>query len=253
MKLHCSNRPCASAVHFLFSLLTFSLLLFILLKLWYPSPFFSASGGWQGLKIVALIDIVLGPLLTFIIFNTKKPKKELFTDISVIIFFQLMALSWGIYTIYSQRPVAAVFWEERFYTVPAAALKERGIELSVLKEFGDSYPVYIYIKKPESIENWLPVLKKIEEQQIPPHHQLELYQPITGNMDNIYRYSLDIDKVISNNEEMKIQVEDVLKSSNTRLHDNKYIGMESKYRNILIIFDKNDNIIGTASTPYIED
>jgi hypothetical protein len=253
MKPHCNNRTCAAAVHFLLSLLIFSLLLFILLKIWYPAPFFSASGGWQGLKIVALIDIVLGPLLTFIVFNTAKPKKELRTDISLIILFQFIVLFWGIHTVYSQRPVAAVFWEDRFYTVPASALEDQGIELSILKRFDDSYPAYIYIRKPELIENWLPVLNKIEEQQIPPHHQVELYQPASSNMAEIYKHSLDIETIISINEDMKKQVEDVLESSQTRLSDNKYIGMKSKYRNIIIIFNKNDNLIGTVSTPYIED
>src|SRR5210317_459647 len=114
----------ASALHFTVSLIIFSVFIYILLIHWYPSPYFTASGGWQGLKIVVLVDLVLGPLLTFIVFNKKKSRLELTIDLSLIVGLQLAALVWGIVTVYQQRPLAIVFWDDRFYTVPAGALSE---------------------------------------------------------------------------------------------------------------------------------
>ena len=49
------------------------------------------AGGLAGLKIVFLIDLVLGPLLTFVVFN--KNKKRLWLDLSIIGFIQLAGLA----------------------------------------------------------------------------------------------------------------------------------------------------------------
>ena len=67
------QKALASSIHFFASLLVFSIFVYVLLTQWYPEPFFNASGGWQGLKLVILVDLVLGPLLTLIVYNRKKP------------------------------------------------------------------------------------------------------------------------------------------------------------------------------------
>jgi len=246
----CKTRFCASLTHFSASLLIFSALVTVQLAIWYPSPFFSASGGWQGLKIVALVDLVLGPLLTFIIYNTKKPFSELARDISIIIVLQLTALIWGIYTVHQQRPVVVAFWEDRFFTIPAVAITGQGIDLDTLEQYGDRPPYYVYIKKPVTPEEWAPVLKKIQDDEIGPHQQTELYQPLQGHFDVIYKREVDIDEIMQANATMHAEIQAVLEQTDTELHDNHYIALESRYRNIVLIFDKHDQLIGYASAPY---
>lgn len=69
-------RVKVTLIHFLWSLIIFLVVVILLVFFWYPVPNFNASGGWQGLKIAASVDLVLGPLLTFVIFNPKKSKSE---------------------------------------------------------------------------------------------------------------------------------------------------------------------------------
>jgi len=246
----CKTRVCASLTHFTASLLIFTVLVTVQLAIWYPSPFFSASGGWQGLKIVALVDLVLGPLLTLVIFNTKKPFSELARDITIIIVLQLSALTWGIYTVHQQRPVAVAFWEDRFFTVPATAITRQGIDLDTLKRFGDKPPYYVYIKKPTTPQEWAPILKKIEQEEIGPHQQPELYQPLTNHFGDIYQHEVDIAQIMQTNASMAAEIQAVLEETNTTLENNHYIALESRYRNIVLIFDTRDKLIGFASAPY---
>ncbi len=248
MKINCNSRFCAFAIHFACSLLVFSIFLYVLLKLWYPSPFFSASGGWQGIRIVALVDLVIGPLLTLVVYKPTKPAKELRTDISIIVLFQLLALGWGIYTVYNQRPVAAVFWEDRFYTVPATALESQGISLDRLRQFSKTTPAYIFVERPATREGWDRVVDRAQNQNIPPHHQIELYRPLRDHLEEVYRYNLDIEDIIQNNPEMKTQIQAILDETGTQLADNRYIGLESRYRNIVLVFN-NDHLIGSAAVP----
>lgn len=248
MRFNCQTRLCALLIHFSLSLTIFSLLLYVLLTLWYPAPFFSASGGLQGIKIAALVDLVLGPALTFVVYNRKKSARELRTDLSLIIFMQLTALFWGANTIYQQRPVAAVFWESEFYTVPAAALEEQGISVESLQQFSDQYPAYIYAEKPETPEQWKPVLDKIKNQNLPPHHQIELYRPLHDHMQDIYQHALDIDEITSRNAKIKSRLQQLLADTGSRQYENKYIGMASKYQNIILVFN-NDRMIAAISVP----
>ena len=113
-------RAKVALTHFLLSVVIFVVVVILLVFFWYPAPHFNASGGWQGLKIAASVDLVLGPLLTFIIFNLKKSKAKLTGDLIVIAIMQLGALVYGVTTIYQQRPVAVVFWDDSFYSVPAS-------------------------------------------------------------------------------------------------------------------------------------
>lgn len=247
-----SNRLTAFFTHFLLSLVIFSAFILTLLYFWYPKPFFSASGGWQGLKIVALIGLVLGPVLTLIVFNKNKPYKELRNDISVIVALQMSALLWGIYTVHEQRPVAAVYWDGTFYTVTAADIINQDLSLEILDEYGDNFPVYLFAPHPQTPEQWQPVLDRMKNDKVPPFQQPELYTNLEGNYSEIFRSNIDIAEVISTNQEMHEELEEVLRQTGTRLHDNYYISMTSKYRNIILVFDQSNTLIGTISAPFKE-
>ena len=67
------NRWKAFGIHLAISLVVFLALLGIIILLWYPGILFSIDGGWEGLKIVMGVDVVLGPLLTLVVFKVGKP------------------------------------------------------------------------------------------------------------------------------------------------------------------------------------
>ena len=96
----------ASGLHLLISLIIFFALLYIMLTSWFPSPFFELEGGWQGVKILIFVDIVLGPLLTFLVINKAKSTKQTIQDLSIIALIQISALTWGVHNIYNQRILA---------------------------------------------------------------------------------------------------------------------------------------------------
>ena len=98
----------ATAVHLSMSLAVFIYLAYQIYYHWYPEPYFSIDGGWQGIRLVGAVDLVLGPFITFLIFDLRKPRKEILFDLLVIVTIQIGALAYGVYATYSQRPVAIV-------------------------------------------------------------------------------------------------------------------------------------------------
>ena len=111
------TRGVAFIIHLALSLLIFSSLVAVMLIYWFPGDLFFMDGGWEGLKLVAMVDLVLGPALTLILFKPGKPGLKF--DLSVIAAVQVAALGYGFYTTYHQRTVAIVFAENQFTTVSA--------------------------------------------------------------------------------------------------------------------------------------
>ena len=82
----------------------------------FPGALFALAGGIEGIKIIAGVDMVLGPLLTLVIYNRAKPVKALLRDLAVIGFIQIAALSAGMYLVHQSRPAAVTYAFDQFYT-----------------------------------------------------------------------------------------------------------------------------------------
>ncbi len=136
----------AFATHLGISLVIFLIILFFIVFEWYPPPFFSSDGGWQGIRIIVGVDLVLGPLLTLIVFKPGKPGLKF--DMTVIGIIQASALTWGIWTIHHERPIAAVFVENYFVPVTYYQIENTGMTRDMLRGFGDKAPYWIYCELP---------------------------------------------------------------------------------------------------------
>lgn len=115
------TRLRAFAIHLTTSVTIFLIFLGIMFFVWYPAPYFVIDGGWKVLRILAGANLVLGPLLTLIVFKPGKPSLKF--DLSCIVLLQLGALLYGGTVIYQQRPAFVVFGVDRFTSIPAAEME----------------------------------------------------------------------------------------------------------------------------------
>ncbi|WP_180053727.1 TfpX/TfpZ family type IV pilin accessory protein [Acinetobacter sp. YH12236] len=88
------------------------LVLGLVYGLWYPSPLAKAVGVTHIFLMLLAIDVILGPILGFVVY--KESKKTLKFDLSVIILIQIAALVFGVYNIAQARPAWVVFNTDRF-------------------------------------------------------------------------------------------------------------------------------------------
>jgi hypothetical protein len=105
----------------------------VMLLLWYPSPYFAAAGGGTLLLLIVGVDVVLGPLLTFIVFDPAK--KSLVYDLAVIVMLQIAALIYGVNVMASARPAFVVFLRDGFDVVSANDVVTEGMAQGQLPEF----------------------------------------------------------------------------------------------------------------------
>lgn len=98
--------------HLIVSMLLVGTVVAAVMFAWYPPPYFQAMDAWNVVKLLIGIDLILGPILTFIVFRPKKP--TLVLDLSVIAAIQLAALFYGTTVVYQERPHFMVFSGNRF-------------------------------------------------------------------------------------------------------------------------------------------
>ena len=167
----------ATGIHISLSLAVFIYLAYQIYYNWYPQPYFSIDGGWQGIRLVAGVDLVLGPLLTFLIFDLSKSRKEIVFDLMTIVTIQIGALAYGVNATYSQRPVAIVVIDEYVLT---AIMEHYGGSLSsegVLNQYSDEKPPIIYAHLEQTTAAFAEANRKMIEEKIAEQAQLNLYQP----------------------------------------------------------------------------
>lgn len=124
---------------------------FLLYFFWYPQPFFEASGGKFLLTLLVAVDVVLGPLITLIIFDTKK--KSLKFDLAVIALVQLAAICYGMHTMYLARPVFMVYSNSQFKVVTANEIEPEmlaQVTRAEYKSLSFAGPKFVFNDTPKS-------------------------------------------------------------------------------------------------------
>lgn len=96
----------------------------LVFAVWFPYPYRQLSGGTELFILVMAVDLVCGPLLTFVLFNPAKLKRELVLDLSLVVALQLAALAYGIWSVHAARPLFLVHEFDRFKVIALADIDE---------------------------------------------------------------------------------------------------------------------------------
>lgn len=105
----------AAGIHLLISAIVIGGVAALLLWRWYPPALWGVAKADKLMMILALVDVMLGPVLTLIVY--KAGKKSLRFDLTVIALLQLTALAYGLNTVWQSRPVYLVAAVDRFQMV----------------------------------------------------------------------------------------------------------------------------------------
>jgi hypothetical protein len=119
-QLDLPRRARAAGVHLLISAAVAAVAAGLVFGVWFPGIYRQVAGGRDLFILISSVDVVLGPLLTFAVFNLKKSWPHLRRDLAVIGAIQLAALVYGLVTVYGARPVAMVFENDRFRVITVA-------------------------------------------------------------------------------------------------------------------------------------
>lgn len=140
----------AFSVHFAISLcVILSFLLFVYFVLYTP-PILELEGGDEIALIIIGVDLVLGPLLTFILYRKGKP--GLVFDLTLVAFIQIAAFLYGASILYSHRPLYLAHIKEHFEVIPASAVDTgQLVDKSLAPDLFEG-PVIVFVEIPTGAE-----------------------------------------------------------------------------------------------------
>lgn len=185
----------AFSMHLAVSAVIALITLLLVFRLWYPAPLHAAVGVTHIFLLLLLVDVLLGPLLTLLVY--KVGKKTLVFDLAVIVLLQLSALGYGLWTVAVGRPAWLVFNADRFDLVRAL-----DIDVRKLNEARPEYrrepwfgPRWVGAANPEDVEQrniviFESVLGGSDIAQRP-----NLYRPLASMAEALRRHTHNLDEL----------------------------------------------------------
>jgi hypothetical protein len=227
----------AFVTHLLLSVVVAGSLLLLLITRWYPMPYFLVDGGWQGIRLVVAVDVVLGPLITLVIYNRKKSRGKLIFDYSVVGMIQACAFAFGVWTVFSTRTTVVVFADGSFYTLGADAARFLHDPYPSIVKNAPGTPAYAVVTMPAEKE----ARQKLRRESLATHRPLfdflDLVGPLTPkSFQQLTDYQIDIPDLLARQPESRPEVERFLAKHGGSVQDYVFVPVRSRYRQIVLAF-----------------
>jgi hypothetical protein len=218
----------AFAIHFVVTLILAAGAAAIIFGVWFPDPLDKLVGGEELFVLVVGCDLVLGPLLSLVIYDSRKSRGKLVFDYAVVGIIQLTALVYGVWIVASSRPVYVVFVGDRLEVVAAADIRPSELALarnSIYRTLPLTGPrlVAIHVTPAEHDDALFQALGGNEEQARP-----KFYAPYESKLDGIRNHALPLDDLRKRHPEGQSMLADA--SARTGLPDARLRYLPVRYR-----------------------
>lgn len=182
----------ASRIHLAISATVVGIVLAVVFLAWYPGPTFEIAGARAPVFVLVGVDLVLGPLLTLIVY--KQGKKGLKFDLAFIATVQLVALVYGSHTLFSERPSYLVFAIDRVTLVSAKTIDAASILHEELTHKAIGKLINVFARKPEDPEEFQRFMDSVLFQGMPDlDRRTEYWEPWESGRDVIYSAITSLD------------------------------------------------------------
>ena len=94
---------------------------------WYPPPLATMLGVTKIFVLALVVDVVCGPVLTFVLSRPTKSRREKMLDYGLVVMVQLVALLWALHAMYVARPVVLAFEKDRYVVVSANEVQTKNL------------------------------------------------------------------------------------------------------------------------------
>lgn len=202
------SRWQASGIHLLISVAIAAIALLLVLKVWYPPPLFTAEGGNELLFILVAVDVVLGPLITLVIFKSGKPGLRF--DLTVIALLQTCALIYGLHVMFVARPVFITMVIDQFETVRANDLDPTDVAQAKQKAFQSlplTGPVFVAVDLPTNFAALKELMGEAQKSGKIVPHLPQYYVPYADHREKALAQSRPIESLHKRDAAMADQIE----------------------------------------------
>jgi hypothetical protein len=141
----------AFAIHFVLTALLAAVAAALIFFVWFPAPFQTMVGGTDLFMLVVGCDLVLGPLMSLVIYNSRKSRRKLVMDYGIVSVLQVAALVYGVWVVAGARPAYVAFNKDRIEVVTASELTAAELGAARDPRYGAlpwAGPRHVFVKVP---------------------------------------------------------------------------------------------------------
>ena len=210
---------------------------------WFPGVHYRIDGGLQGLRMVSLVDFILGPVLFLVVYRPHKPARLLLLDLALLICVQIAAMVWGIWRVYSQRPVADVYMLDAFYPTVAADYQRHGVDPARLRRLSVQHPPLLYLRLGQG-KALRHVVHVVMVEGLPIYTQTELWQALAGQPDDplVLGRAACLSWLQHAGQPVAAELQ---KRFGAPLAAHDYAWFQGRYGKALLVFDKQERLQGS--------
>jgi hypothetical protein len=149
----------ASFIHLLISFAIIGTVAAYIIYFWYPIALIHMAKADKLLMLIGGIDLIIGPLLTLIVYKVGKPSLRM--DLTVIALVQIAFLSFGLRTMFESRPVFLVASSNMFdlvFTNEISAEQLAQAQNPQYQELSVTKPLLVGAKMPTDIDEKMHIL-----------------------------------------------------------------------------------------------
>ncbi|MBH1971537.1 hypothetical protein FK216_09330 [Moraxellaceae bacterium AER2_44_116] len=179
----------ASFIHLLISLAVVGSVAAYIIYFWYPLALIPMAKADKLLGLVGGIDLIVGPLLTLLVYKTGKATLKM--DLTVIALIQAAFLSIGLYTMFMSRPVFIVASSRGFDLVFApdiAAQRLAQAQIPQYKTLSITKPKLVGVKMPTDPNEQMRIINSalagLGDLQMMPEYYVEYSEMIPDILAN---------------------------------------------------------------------
>lgn len=232
----------ASLIHLGLSAIIYVPLLYLIVFQWYPQPYFAIDGGWQGLRIITGVDLVLGPLLTLIVFKSGKP--GLRRDLTLIGLVQTVALAWGISLVYDQRTAMVTYADGSFHTLNSEQVANAGGKAPSIAEQSPSTPPYAFVRMPADRRERFEIRMQALNAGTTTHQLGERYEMLgETNLKEVLKDGLKIERYPAVSEQNRKNLERFLMQHGGTNQDYAFLPLRGRYQELMLVLRRTDGSI----------
>ncbi|UCB54457.1 MAG: hypothetical protein JSW45_10985 [Thiotrichales bacterium] len=239
------TRKQAFSTHLLISMAIFFVLAYLIIFHWYPSYYFHIDGGYRGLATIFFVDVVLGPGLTLLVFKPGKPNLRF--DMTMIVIIQVVALTWGVKSVVSERPMLTVFYDGKFSCMTYSDVVDFNLERLLVED--KPPPLLAVLPRPSTHKEYQDMMLEAFRQgsaEIYVFSDKLLPMDVVGTV-HVMNYRLDVANSFYGSEEEKEQFRatwsDYVVKNPDEIEQYLYYPMSCRYQKVLAVFDPQSSEI----------
>jgi hypothetical protein len=236
------SKTRAFLTHLALSGLAVGTVVAIVFTVWYPGPFFEATGTSSVLRVLISVDLIVGPTLTAIVFKPGKP--GLTFDLCVIATIQITALAYGVTVLYQERPYYMVFALDRFHILAHKDVWPEGADKNGWDDKPWIGPRPVFASIPTDVKGQQRLLEETVFEGKPDIEQRpEFWSPYAEHLSAVEKRAEPIEKLRLERADLDNDIDAIIRDRGESEESLGWLPVVAKHGDMTAVIDRDDGSI----------